>query len=140
MGTGLQGGNVPPDRHETVIYPTRLSRTVVRITDILRGGFTGQEVTVRGWIYRTRRVGGKGLWEAPRPIIKPVGSEGGSTLFSVEYFGRKAYLTQSWQLYAEALVLAMEKVYYIGPSFRAEKSPTTRHLTEYWHCEMEEAG
>ena len=247
-------GNIPTDRHETVIYPTRLSRTVVRITDILRGGFTGQEVTVRGWIYRTRSVGGKafvvlrdstgilqvtvskesvptdhfdaaeraliessatargtvvqdkrapggyevrasefrvisyaekfpiqqdlseeflldvrhlwvrsqrmtaifrvrhtvfgavheyfrghGFWEVHPPMITPVGSEGGSTLFSVEYFGRKAYLTQSWQLYAEALVLAMEKVYYIGPSFRAEKSRTTRHLTEYWHCEMEEA-
>src|SRR5207245_11550445 len=46
--------------------------------------------------------------------------------------------TQSWQLYAEALVLAMEKIYYIGQSFRAEKSRTTRHLTEYWHAEMEQ--
>src|SRR3972149_3759676 len=59
MGTGLQGVDIHPDRHETVIYPTRLSRTVVRITDILRGGFTGQEVTGRGWIYRTRSGGGK---------------------------------------------------------------------------------
>ncbi len=81
----------------------------------------------------------EGFWEVHPPMITPVGSEGGSTLFEVEYFGRKAYLTQSWQLYAEALVLAMEKVYYIGPSFRAEKSRTTRHLTEFWHCEMEEA-
>src|SRR2546429_3011166 len=72
-------------------------------------------------------------------MITPSGSEGGSTLFELEYFGRKAHLTQSWQLYAEALVLAMEKIYYIGPSFRAEKSRTTRHLTEYWHGEMEEA-
>ena len=81
----------------------------------------------------------QGFWEVHPPMITPVGSEGGATLFNVEYFGRKAYLTQSWQLYAEALALAMEKVYYIGPSFRAEKSRTTRHLTEYWHCEMEEA-
>ena len=81
---------------------------------------------------------GEGFWEVHPPMITPVGSEGGATLFNVEYFGRKAYLTQSWQLYAEALALAMEKVYYIGPSFRAEKSRTTRHLTEYWHCEMEE--
>src|SRR3989449_2953372 len=80
-----------------------------------------------------------GFWEVHPPMITPVGSEGGATLFSVEYFGRKAYLTQSWQLYAEALALAMENVYYIGPSFRAEKSRTTRHLTEYWHCEMEQA-
>src|SRR5713101_6383239 len=80
-----------------------------------------------------------GFWEVHPPMITPSGSEGGSTLFELDYFGRKAHLTQSWQLYAEALVLAMEKIYYIGPSFRAEKSRTTRHLTEYWHCEMEQA-
>src|SRR3989475_2789104 len=80
-----------------------------------------------------------GFWEVHPPMITPSGSEGGSTLFELDYFGRKAHLTQSWQLYAEALVLAMEKIYYIGPSFRAEKSRTTRHLTEYWHAEMEEA-
>jgi len=81
----------------------------------------------------------QGFWEVHPPMITPVGSEGGATLFNVDYFGRKAYLTQSWQLYAEALVAAMEKIYYIGPSFRAEKSRTTRHLTEYWHAEMEQA-
>jgi len=81
----------------------------------------------------------EGFWEVHPPMITPAGSEGGSTLFELDYFGRKAYLTQSWQLYAEALVLAMEKIYYIGPSFRAEKSRTTRHLTEYWHAEMEQA-
>ncbi len=80
-----------------------------------------------------------GFWEVSPPMITPAGSEGGSTLFELDYFGRKAYLTQSWQLYAEALVLAMEKIYYVGPSFRAEKSRTTRHLTEYWHAEMEQA-
>jgi asparaginyl-tRNA synthetase len=80
-----------------------------------------------------------GFWEVHPPMITPAGSEGGATLFELDYFGRKAYLTQSWQLYAEALVLAMEKIYYIGPSFRAEKSRTTRHLTEYWHAEMEQA-
>src|SRR5216110_245397 len=74
-----------------------------------------------------------GFWEVQPPMITPAGSEGGATLFEVDYFGRKAFLTQSWQLYAEALVLAMEKIYYVGPSFRAEKSRTTRHLTEYWH-------
>jgi len=81
----------------------------------------------------------RGYFEAHPPMITPAGSEGGSTLFELEYFGRKAYLTQSWQLYAEALVESLGKVYYVGPSFRAEKSRTTRHLTEYWHCEMEEA-
>jgi len=81
----------------------------------------------------------QGFWEVSPPMITPAGSEGGATLFEVDYFGRKAYLTQSWQLYAEAIVLAMEKAYYIGPSFRAEKSRTSRHLTEYWHAEMEQA-
>lgn len=80
-----------------------------------------------------------GFWEVHPPMITPAGSEGGATLFELDYFGRKAYLTQSWQLYAEALALSMEKVYYIGPSFRAEKSRTSRHLTEYWHAEMEQA-
>jgi len=93
--------------------------------------------TVFGAVHEYFR--GEGFYEVQPPMITPVGSEGGATLFNVEYFGRKAYLTQSWQLYAEALALSMEKVYYIGPSFRAEKSRTTRHLTEYWHCEMEEA-
>src|SRR2546425_11924649 len=82
---------------------------------------------------------GQGFWAVHPPMITPAGSEGGATLFEMDYFGHKAYLTQSWQLYAEALALAMEKVYYIGPSFRAEKSRTTRHLTEYWHAKMEEA-
>ncbi len=80
-----------------------------------------------------------GYFEVHPPMITPAGSEGGSTLFELEYFGRKAFLTQSWQLYAEALVQSLGKIYYLGPSFRAEKSRTTRHLTEYWHCEMEEA-
>ncbi len=92
--------------------------------------------TVVGAIHAYFR--GQGFWEVQPPIITPAGSEGGSTLFEMDYFGRKAYLTQSWQLYAEALALAMEKVYYVGPSFRAEKSRTTRHLTEYWHAEMEQ--
>jgi asparaginyl-tRNA synthetase len=82
---------------------------------------------------------GQGFWEVSPPMITPAGSEGGATLFEIDYFGRKAYLTQSWQLYAEAIAVAMERAYYIGPSFRAEKSRTSRHLTEYWHAEMEEA-
>ncbi len=80
---------------------------------------------------------GHGFYEVQPPIITPAGSEGGSTLFEVDYFGKKVYLTQSWQLYAEALVPALERIYTVAPSFRAEKSRTTRHLTEFWHAEME---
>ena len=76
-------------------------------------------------------------YQAPNFVAGAV--EGGSTLFEVPYFGRKAYLTQSWQLYAEAAMPALERLYTIAPSFRAEKSRTRRHLTEFWHAEMEMA-
>lgn len=80
---------------------------------------------------------GQGFYEVQSPIFTPAACEGGSTLFKVDYFGKEAYLSQSWQLYAEALLPALEKIYCIAPSFRAEKSHTSRHLTEYWHAEME---
>ena len=76
-------------------------------------------------------------YQAPNFVAGAV--EGGSTLFEVPYFGRKAYLTQSWQLYAEAAMPALERLYTMAPSFRAEKSRTRRHLTEFWHAEMEVA-
>ena len=76
-------------------------------------------------------------YQAPNFVAGAV--EGGSTLFEVPYFGRKAYLTQSWQLYGEAAMPALERLYTMAPSFRAEKSRTRRHLTEFWHAEMEMA-
>jgi len=76
-------------------------------------------------------------YQAPNFVAGAV--EGGSTLFEVPYFDRKAYLTQSWQLYAEAAMPALERLYTMAPSFRAEKSRTRRHLTEFWHAEMEVA-
>jgi len=80
---------------------------------------------------------GQGFYETHSPIFTPNAAEGGSTLFEVNYFGSKTYLSQTWQLYAEALIFGLEKIYTIAPSFRAEKSKTAKHLTEYWHAEME---
>jgi asparaginyl-tRNA synthetase len=73
------------------------------------------------------------------PILTPAACEGTSTLFPVDYFGDPAYLTQSGQLYVEATALAVGKVYSFGPTFRAEKSKTRRHLTEFWMVEPEVA-
>jgi asparaginyl-tRNA synthetase len=74
------------------------------------------------------------------PVFTPTSCEGTTNLFEVDYFGeRKAYLTQSGQLYAEAGALALGKVYCFGPTFRAEKSKTRRHLTEFWMVEPEAA-
>jgi len=81
----------------------------------------------------------KGFYEFQSPIIIPGGAEEGPNLFEVNYFGKKLYLTQTWQLYAEAAMYGLEKIYTVAPSFRAEKSKTSRHLTEYWHTEMEVA-
>jgi asparaginyl-tRNA synthetase len=73
------------------------------------------------------------------PILTPAACEGTTTLFEVQYFEEKAYLTQSGQLYNEATAAAMGKVYTFGPTFRAEKSKTRRHLTEFWMVEPEVA-
>ncbi len=73
------------------------------------------------------------------PILTPAACEGTTTLFEVDYFDDQAYLTQSGQLYIEATAMALGKVYSFGPTFRAEKSKTRRHLTEFWMVEPEVA-
>ncbi|MBU0666668.1 MAG: asparagine--tRNA ligase [Nanoarchaeota archaeon] len=81
----------------------------------------------------------EGFYRFDAPILQPNQCEGGSTLFEVKYYKDKTYLSQSWQLYAEAGVFALEKIYNMGPTFRAEKSKTSRHLSEFWMAEMEAA-
>ncbi len=78
-----------------------------------------------------------GFVRTDSPILTPAACEGTSTLFPVDYFGDEAYLTQSGQLYIESTALALGKVYSFGPTFRAEKSKTRRHLTEFWMIEPE---
>ena len=73
------------------------------------------------------------------PILTPAACEGTSTLFETDYFGESAFLSQSGQLYNEATAMAFGKVYCFGPTFRAEKSKTRRHLTEFWMVEPEMA-
>ncbi len=73
------------------------------------------------------------------PILTPAACEGTTTLFPVDYFDEQAFLTQSGQLYIEATAMALGKVYSFGPTFRAEKSKTRRHLTEFWMVEPEVA-
>lgn len=73
------------------------------------------------------------------PVLTPTACEGTTSLFQVEYFDRSAYLTQSGQLYGEAAAMALGKIYVYGPTFRAEKSKTRRHLTEFWMIEPEMA-
>src|SRR3989344_2938926 len=81
----------------------------------------------------------QGFNEMAPPIFTPLASEGGATLFEVKYFDKKVYLTQSWQLYAEAAIFGLEKIFCISPCFRAEKSKTSRHIAEFWMAEMEAA-
>ncbi len=87
----------------------------------------------REWFYDNK------FFEVTPPILTGSACEGGSTLFDLKYFDQKAYLSQSVQLYLEALIYSLEKVYAITPSFRAEKMRTKRHINEFWHIEGEEA-
>ncbi|MBO3802590.1 MAG: asparagine--tRNA ligase, partial [Candidatus Brockarchaeota archaeon] len=87
----------------------------------------------RRWLRRN------GYYEIHNPSLITAACEGGATLFKVDYFGKKAFLTQSGQLYNEAAITSLEKVFCLQPCFRAETSRTMRHLTEFWQLEIEEA-
>jgi asparaginyl-tRNA synthetase len=81
----------------------------------------------------------EGYYQVQAPFMVSTATEGGTTLFKVPFFGSEVSLTQSAQFYLETMIFSLEKVFTISPSFRAEKSRTWRHLTEYWHGEAEVA-
>jgi len=96
---------------------------------------------IRAEVVRACReyLDGHGFLGFDAPILTPAACEGTTTLFPVDYFGEQAFLTQSGQLYGEAGAMAFGRVYVFGPTFRAEKSKTRRHLTEFWMVEPEMA-
>ncbi|HYN89431.1 MAG TPA: asparagine--tRNA ligase [Ardenticatenaceae bacterium] len=98
-------------------------------------------LSIRATIVKAIRdwLDGNGFVNVDTPILTPSAAEGTTTLFGLDYFEDRAYLTQSGQLYNEANIFAFGKVYCFGPTFRAEKSKTRRHLTEFWMVEPEVA-
>lgn len=107
----------------------------------LRSARQQSVMRVRSAVIRATRdyFDSRGFLLIDAPIFTPAACEGTTTLFATDYFGETAYLTQSGQLYMEAAALAFGKVYCFGPTFRAEKSKTRRHLTEFWMIEPEVA-
>jgi asparaginyl-tRNA synthetase len=105
---------------------------------------TGRQVPilrVRDAVFRAFRkfFEDRGFVATEAPILTGTSVEGTTTLFELDYFGERAYLGQSGQLYLEATAMALGKVYWIGPAFRAEKSKTRKHVTEFWIAEAEAA-
>lgn len=89
--------------------------------------------------YLREFLGKKGFYEITPPLLTAVAGETGANLFEVDYFDSKVYLTESSQLYAEAMVYSLGKVYTLAPAYRAEKSRTVKHLAEFWMLEPEMA-
>jgi len=107
----------------------------------LRSSHQHAILRVRAEVVRAIRdwLDSHGFINLDTPILTPSSCEDTTTLFETDYFGDKAYLTQSGQLYNEAAIMAFGRVYCFGPTFRAEKSKTRRHLTEFWMVEPEMA-
>lgn len=107
----------------------------------LRSRKPAATLRVRAEVIRAIRdfFDGRGFVMVDAPILTPAACEGTTTLFEVNYFEDKAYLSQSGQLYSEAAAMALGKVYCFGPTFRAEPSKTRKHLTEFWMVEPEVA-
>lgn len=129
--------------HGADVFPIQEEQSVEHLLDNrhlwLRSTYMRDILSVRSTVFGAIHefFRSEGYKEFQSPILTPLACEGGATLFPVEYFDDEVYLTQSWQLYAEAGIFGLGDIYTIAPSFRAEKSRTPRHLTEYWHAEVE---
>ena len=130
---------------ESVGWPIQKDQSTELLADLkhlwLRSRYSTSILKIRSTVFGAihEYFRDSGFYEYQSPIFQATQAEGGSTLFSVNYFGKPVFLAQTWQLYAEPAIFSLEKIYTIAPSFRAEKSKTSRHLTEYWHAEMEVA-
>ncbi len=131
--------------HAAEVFPITRDQSPEFLLDVRHLWLRSQRMTnvmkARHWIvhYLREFFDENDFYELAPPTFTKAGCEGGSTLFEVDYFGDKVYLTQSGQLYNEAFIAALERVFILAPNFRAEKSRTTKHLTEYWHLEEEAA-
>lgn len=129
--------------HAADVFPIQEDQSVEHLLENrhlwLRSTYMRDILTVRSTVFGAihEYFRDNGYKEFQSPILTPLACEGGSMLFPVQYFDDEVYLAQSWQLYAEAAIFGLGKIYTIAPSFRAEKSRTSRHLTEYWHAETE---
>ena len=130
---------------QSEIFPITKDKSIDFLLDVRHLWLRSREMTnimkVRNEVVKACRefFDRHGYYETAPPVITGSSCEGGSTQFEIKYFDEKAYLAQSAQLYLEALIFSLEKVWSLTPSFRAEPSRTARHLAEYWHCEMEAA-
>ena len=130
---------------ESVGWPIQKDQSTELLADLkhlwLRSRYMTSILKIRSTYVQAREefFEKEGFFRFDSPILQPMQSEGGSTVFEVKFYDRKTYLAQTWQLYGEAAIFALEKVYDTAPTFRAEKSKTSRHLSEFWMLEMEAA-
>lgn len=119
--------NMSPEavwRYRHLFIRSRTMNTVLKLRSSL-------STLLRQWLLD------HGYYEVSAPSIVTAATEGGAKMFEVKYFDKKAFLTQSSQFYLEGAIFSLEKVFCFQPSFRAEESKTRRHLSEYWHLEVE---
>lgn len=135
-------GASDPDIENIIKHDSSVDKLLDQRHIVLRGDHAAAVMQVRSALLQTFRqhFWAKDMLEVTPPTIVQTQCEGGSTLFNLDYYGEKAYMTQSSQLYLETCLSSIGDVYCILPSYRAEISKTQRHLSEYTHIEAEYAN